>query len=188
MDVAGSAFGGFCVERKPSWLLCMSKHVTTRLTDDFRLPKSPSGGALIPPTSSLRLLTQQHSWQIKRGSVTAGVERIAPNNSPISSFSAPKQAFNLHHVTLSITTLQPPLSPNSFAQSSYSCKPCLLTLGLMLTRLASKSPKLMGLISSVDINSKASPRLRKGPIAASLAKAVMSLPEKPEMTLVLNTR
>ena len=75
--------------------------------------------------------------------------------------------------------LHPPLSPNSFAQSSNSCRPCLLTLGLIFIRLASKSPKLIGRISSVDMYRRASPKLRRGPIAASLANAVMSLPEKP---------
>lgn len=74
---------------------------------------------------------------------------------------------------------QPPLSPNSLAQSSNCFSPCLLTLGLMLMRLASKSSNWIGLISSMDICSSASPRLRSGPIAASFAKAVMSEPENP---------
>ena len=73
----------------------------------------------------------------------------------------------------------PPRSPNSLAQSSNSWRPCLLTEGLMLIRLASKSTNPIGLISSIDMESKASPRLRSGPIAASFARAVMSEPEKP---------
>lgn len=73
----------------------------------------------------------------------------------------------------------PPLSPNSLAQSSNSCKPCLLTLGRMFIKLASKSSNWMGRISSVDMYKSASPKLRSGPIAASFARAVISLPEKP---------
>lgn len=49
----------------------------------------------------------------------------------------------------------------------------------MLIRLASKSSNPIGLMSSMDMESKASPRLRSGPIAASLAREVMSEPEKP---------
>lgn len=74
---------------------------------------------------------------------------------------------------------QPPLSPNSLAQSSNSFRPCLLTLGLMFTKLASKSTSWIGRIWSMDICSSASPRERRGPMAASLARAVMSEPEKP---------
>lgn len=74
---------------------------------------------------------------------------------------------------------QPPLSPNSVAQSSYSLSPVLLTLGRMLRRLATKSTSMIGLISSIVICNKASPRDLKGPMAASFANAVMSDPEKP---------
>lgn len=74
---------------------------------------------------------------------------------------------------------QPPRSPNSLAQSSNSLRPEAETLGRMLTRLALKSVTSIGLISFGDMNSSFSPRERRGPIAASFAKAVISLPEKP---------
>lgn len=83
----------------------------------------------------------------------------------------------LHH--LALTRFHPPLSPNCVAHSSYLLSPSLPTLGLMLTRLAWKSWNCIGLISSLFMCSSRSPRLRKGPIAASLAKAVISEPEKP---------
>ncbi len=75
----------------------------------------------------------------------------------------------------------PPRSPNSFAQSSYCLRPAWLTLGLMVARLATKSPSSMGRISSMAICSNASPSERSGPMAASLANAVISDPEKPEI-------
>jgi len=75
--------------------------------------------------------------------------------------------------------VQPALSPNSRAHSSNSCRPCLLTLGLILTRLASKSSNWIGRIWSMGVYRRASPNFRRGPIAASFAKAVMSDPEKP---------
>ena len=84
---------------------------------------------------------------------------------------------------------QPARSPNSLAQSSNSCRPCLLTLGRMLIKLASKSSNWMGRISSVDMDNSASPKLLSGPIAASFAKAVISLPEKPDFNVsMLNQR
>lgn len=75
---------------------------------------------------------------------------------------------------------QPPRSPNSLAQSSNSFSPEAETLGRMLTRLALKSVTSIGLISSGDMWSSFSPSERRGPMAASFAKAVISLPEKPE--------
>ena len=72
---------------------------------------------------------------------------------------------------------QPPLSPKSLAHFSNSSRPFLLTLGLILSKLASKSPISMGRICSFGVNRRASPRCRKGPIAASFASAVMSEPE-----------
>ena len=87
----------------------------------------------------------------------------------------------LSPMKLPLDPSQPPLSPNSLAQSSNSFKPCLLTLGRMLIRLASKSSNEIGRISSMDICSRASPSERSGPIAASLARAVISEPEKPEI-------
>ena len=75
--------------------------------------------------------------------------------------------------------VQPPLSPNSLAHCSYCLKPALLTLGLMVSKLAWKSSNWIGRISSMLIWRSFSPRLRSGPIAASLARAVISEPEKP---------
>lgn len=46
-------------------------------------------------------------------------------------------------------------------------------------KLASKSWKIMARIWSIGVCRRASPRLRRGPMAASLARAVMSEPEKP---------
>lgn len=74
---------------------------------------------------------------------------------------------------------QPPRSPNSLAQSSNSFSPEAETLGRILTRLALKSVTSIGLISSGDMCSNFSPRERRGPMAASFARAVISLPEKP---------
>lgn len=85
------------------------------------------------------------------------------------------------HTTSTLSITQPPRSPNSLAQSSYSFRPCLLTLGLIFLKLASKSSNCIGLISSIVICKSFSPRLRKGPIAASLASAVMSDPENPKV-------
>jgi hypothetical protein len=77
------------------------------------------------------------------------------------------------------TNLYPPLSPNSLAQSSYSFKLDLLTLGRMVAKLATKSESSIGRISSIDMCSSASPSERSGPMAASFARAVMSEPENP---------
>lgn len=92
----------------------------------------------------------------------------------------------MHHVQMmhilipnSKISIQPPLSPNSLAQSSYSFKPCLLTDGRMVCRLALKSSNRIGRISSMVMCNSFSPKLRSGPIAASLARAVMSEPENP---------
>lgn len=57
----------------------------------------------------------------------------------------------------------------------------MLTLGLIVLRLARKSDNSMGRISSILMWSKASPRDRKGPMAASLARAVISEPENPDI-------
>lgn len=73
----------------------------------------------------------------------------------------------------------PPRSPNSLAQSSYSFRPALLTLGLIVAKLAIKSDSPIGRISFSVMCSKASPRDLRGPIAASFANAVISEPEKP---------
>uniref|UniRef100_A0A4E9DUX5 Uncharacterized protein n=1 Tax=Gibberella zeae TaxID=5518 RepID=A0A4E9DUX5_GIBZA len=78
-----------------------------------------------------------------------------------------------------IYPIYPPRSPNSCAQSSYSFKPVLLTLGLIVVKLASKSSNWIGRISSIVMCNNASPRDRNGPMAASLANAVISEPEKP---------
>ena len=74
---------------------------------------------------------------------------------------------------------QPPLSPKSLAHFSNSSSPFLLTLGRMLSKLASKSTIWIGRIWSLGVNKRASPRWRKGPIAASFASAVISDPEYP---------
>lgn len=79
----------------------------------------------------------------------------------------------------SIHTTYPPRSPNSRAQSSYLRSPSGETLGLIEYKLASKSWNLMGRIWSMGVCRSASPRLRRGPMAASLARAVISEPEKP---------
>lgn len=48
-----------------------------------------------------------------------------------------------------------------------------------MRRLASKSISAIGRISSMVICNNASPSDRRGPMAASLANAVISDPEKP---------
>jgi len=80
---------------------------------------------------------------------------------------------------------QPPRSPNCLAQSSYSFKPSLFTLGLIVRKLARKSSKPIGRISSIVMCSNASPNDRSGPIAASFARAVMSEPENPSVSCLL---
>lgn len=85
----------------------------------------------------------------------------------------------LYAFTMRNRCAYPPRSPNSLAQSSNSFRPCLLTLGLMFIRLALKSSIEIGLMSSGAMCRSFSPRLRSGPIAASLARAVISEPEKP---------
>lgn len=81
-----------------------------------------------------------------------------------------------------INALYPPLSPNSLAQSSCSLSPDLLTLGLIVVKLAIKSESSMGRISSIVMCNRASPNERSGPIAASFASAVISDPENPNNT------
>jgi hypothetical protein len=104
------------------------------------------------------------------------------HNRPRSTFLFPilhyqsTRFLTLHH---GFTHTQPPLSPNSLAQSSYSFNPCFPTDGRIFTRLASKSSNRMGRISSMVMCNSFSPSERSGPIAASLASAVMSEPEKP---------
>lgn len=102
---------------------------------------------------------------------------------PVQSIPWTQVYFSVLKICLCILSLafplQPPRSPNSLAQSSYSWRPCLLTLGLIFVKLASKSSNCIGLISSMVMWRSFSPRLRRGPIAASLASAVISDPENP---------
>lgn len=70
-------------------------------------------------------------------------------------------------------------SPNLCAHSSCSRSVSGLTLGRMDARLASKSASPMGRILSTGIWSSASPRDRRGPMAASFARAAKSDPEYP---------
>ena len=83
------------------------------------------------------------------------------------------------HDMMMAASSYPPRSPNSLAQSSYCLRPALLTLGRIVVRLATKSDISMGRISSMVMCKRASPSDRSGPMAASLASAVISEPENP---------
>jgi hypothetical protein len=74
-----------------------------------------------------------------------------------------------------------PLLPNSSFHFSNARNPSLLTLGRILRREVTKSSKSMGRISSRLVVRRASPRDRRGPIAASFVSAVISDPENPTM-------
>ena len=72
-----------------------------------------------------------------------------------------------------------PLLPNSSFHFSNALNDSLLTLGLIFRRLVTKSSNPIDLISSRFVVKRASPRDRRGPIAASLVSAVISDPENP---------
>ncbi|WNV72463.1 hypothetical protein O6U65_0778 [Saccharomyces cerevisiae synthetic construct] len=70
-----------------------------------------------------------------------------------------------------------PDDPNCEAHFSYFTNPSWDTEGLIYTKLFLKSTRPMGLIISLSVSNNLSPRSRSGPMAASFAKDVISLPE-----------
>src|SRR5271155_2961386 len=99
--------------------------------------------------------------------------------------NTPDYSVTIHHITHSHSLLYP-LLPNWSFHFSNAYNPSLLTLGLIFLKLVTKSSNPIGRISSLLVVNKASPRDRKGPIAASLVKAVISDPENPTTPKLTN--
>jgi hypothetical protein len=107
----------------------------------------------------------------------------------LHSKQMPCESSNLRNIALNVhthpTNVRPsslgsyPLLPNSSFHFSNARNDSLLTLGRIFRSEVTKSSKSMGRISSRFVVKRASPRERRGPIAASFVSAVISDPENP---------
>ena len=123
------------------------------------------------------------STQDSTANSTSGSSQTADQNASLQQKASwvhtPLFKFLPFLVLPCLSLVYAPLDPNFRAQSSYSFNPSEDTLGRIYFKLFSKSSKLIGRICSVGVERSLSPNDLNGPIAESLAKAVISLPLNP---------